>query len=153
MSFQLNEEFGIYLDIANHNTIVNDTISNISGVGVQLTNLCENNSIYYNNFINNTENANDSGRNTWDNSQYGNYWDDCKESDKNNDGVGDTPYNIPNGNNKDRYPLMMPYDGTFSLKEFYVDLSSVITMLVLGMILVIVFLIPIAYFWNKKNKD
>ena len=70
----------------------------------------------------------------------------------NNDGIGDLTYNIPNGNNKDRYPLMMPYDGTFRLKEFYVDLSSVITMLIVGMILVIIFLIPIAYFWNKKTK-
>lgn len=152
-SMELNEEVGIYLDIAYNNTIVNNSISNISGIGIQLSYLCENNSIYYNNFINSTENANDSCNNVWDNGQYGNYWDDYNEADKNNDGVGDNPYNIPNGNNKDRYPLMMPYDGTFRLKEFYVDLASVITMLIVGMILVIIFLIPIAYFWNKKNKD
>jgi len=152
-SMQLNEKVGIFLDIAYINTIVNNTISNISGTGIQLSYLCENNSIYYNNFINNTENGNDSGNNVWDNSQYGNYWDDYNETDKNNDGVGDIPYNIPNANNNDRYPLMMPYDGTFRLKEFYVDLSSVITMLIVGMILIIIFLIPIAYFWDKKNKD
>jgi parallel beta-helix repeat protein len=150
---QLNENIGISLDIAYNNTIVNNTISNISGTGIQLSYLCENNSIYYNNFIKNTENANDSGNNNWDNGQHGNYWDDYNESDKNNDGIGDIIYNIPNGNNKDKYPLIMPYDGTFRLKEFYIDLSSVITMLIVGMILVIIFLIPIAYLWNKKTKN
>ena len=150
---QLNEKVGISLDIAYNNTIVNNTISNISGKGIQLSYLCENNTMYYNNFINNTENTNDSGNNSWDNGQHGNYWDDYNQSDKNNDGIGDIPYEIPNGNNKDKYPLMMPYDGTFRLKEFYVDYTYVFTMLIIGMILVIIILIPIAYFWNKKTKN
>jgi nitrous oxidase accessory protein len=148
----LNENIGISLDLASNNTIVNNSISSISGTAIKLSYLCQNNLLYYNNLIKNTENANDSGNNSWDNGQYGNFWDDYNESDMNNDGIGDLTYNIPNGNNKDRYPLMMPYDGTFRLKEFYVDLSSVITMLIVGMILIIIFLIPIAYFWNKKTK-
>jgi len=149
---QVNESVGVSLDIAYNNTIINNTISNISGIGIQSSSTCENNLLYYNNFINNTENANDSGINRWDNGQHGNYWDDYNESDKNNDGIGDIYYNIPNGNNKDKFPLMMPYDGTFRLKEFYVDYQSVFTMLIIGMILVIIFLIPIAYLWNKKTK-
>jgi len=149
---QVNERVCVSLDIAYNNTIINNTISNISGIGIQSTSTCENNLLYYNNFINNTENANDSGNNRWDNGQQGNYWDDYNESDKNNDGIGDIYYNIPNGNNKDKFPLMMPYDGTFRLKEFYVDYQSVFTMLIIGMILVIIFLIPIAYLWNKKTK-
>jgi len=146
------KEIGISLDNSDKNNIVNNTISNISGSGIQITFLCKNNYIYYNNFLNNIENANDSGNNSWDNGKYGNYWDDYNEIDKNNDGVGDKPYKIPNGDNQDFYPLMMPYDGTFRIKEFYVDYTSVFTMLVIGMVLVIIFLIPIAYFWNKKTK-
>jgi len=145
--------FGVGMLIqANNTTITNNTISNISGTAIQLTYLTKNNTIFYNDFINNTENANDSGKNIWDNGKHGNYWDDYKGPDKNNDGIGDTPYNITNGNNKDNYPLMMPYDGTFRLKDFYVDYTSVFTMLLIGMIIVIIFLIPIAYLWNKKNK-
>ena len=149
---QVNESVGVSLDIAYNNTIINNTISNISGIGIQSSSTCENNLLYYNNFINNTENANDSGNNRWDNGQHGNYWDDYNQSDKNNDGIGDIYYNIPYGNNKDKFPLMMPYDGNFRLKEFYVDYQSVFTMLIIGMILVIIFLIPIAYLWNKKTK-
>ena len=149
---QVNKSVGVSLDMAYNNTIINNTILNISGIGIQSSSTCENNLFYYNNFINNTENANDSGNNRWDNGQHGNYWDDYNESDKNNDGIGDIYYNIPNGNNKDNFPLMMPYDGTFRLKEFYVDYQSVFSMLIIGMILVIIFLIPIAYLWNKKTK-
>ena len=144
---------GISLETAYYNLIINNTFSNISNIGIQISYICTNNSLYYNNFINNTENANDYGNNNWDNSMHGNYWDDYNEYDKNNDGIGDKPYKIPKGNNKDNYPLMMPYDGTFQIKEFYVDYTSVFTMLIIGMIIIIIFLIPIAYFWNKKTKN
>jgi len=110
-----------------------------------------NNTIYLNNFLNDT--AVDELNNTWFNNtlKEGNYWYDYNGSDKNNDGIGDTPYNIPGGNNQDRYPLMMPYDGTIRLKEFYVDYGSVFTMLIIGMIIIIIFLLPIAYIWYKKG--
>ncbi|MDH7507450.1 MAG: NosD domain-containing protein [Candidatus Thermoplasmatota archaeon] len=148
-----NKEIGIFFNMSENNRIINNTITNFSGTGVRLSNTCKNNLLYYNNFINNTENANDSGNNSWDNTQHGNFWDDYNDADKNNDGIGDTPYKIPNGENQDNYPLMMPYDGTFRIKEFYVDYTLVFTMLIIGMVLVIIFLIPIAYFWNKKQKN
>lgn len=144
---------GISLETAYYNLIINNTFSNISNIGIQISYTCKNNSLYYNNFMNNTENANDYGNNNWNNSMHGNYWDDYNEYDKNNDGIGDKPYKIPKGNNNDNYPLMMPYDGTFQIKEFYVDYTSVFTMLIIGMIIIIIFLIPIAYFWNKKTKN
>jgi len=109
-----------------------------------------NNSFYLNNFQNNTENVNDLGINYWFSKDFGNYYDDYAGLDKNNDGIGDTPYYIPGGDNIDEYPLIMPYDGTIQLKEFYVDYDSVFNMLILGIIISIIFVLPIAYYWRKK---
>jgi nitrous oxidase accessory protein NosD len=46
---------------------------------------------------------------SWDNSTFGNYWDDYSGMDDDQDGIGDTPY-IIDENNKDNYPLMNPID-------------------------------------------
>ncbi|MCG2826413.1 MAG: Omp28-related outer membrane protein [Thermoplasmatales archaeon] len=68
------------------------------------------NVIHHNNFIDNwySPQANDTGTNSWDNgySSGGNYWDDYTGVDANGDGIGDTAYVIPGGDNQDRYPLM-----------------------------------------------
>jgi nitrous oxidase accessory protein NosD len=109
-----------------------------------------NNSFYLNNFQNNTENVNDLGKNFWFSKNIGNYYEDYIGLDKNNDGIGDTPYEIPGGDNIDEFPLMMPYDGTIQLKEFYVDYDSVFNMLIIGIIISIIFVLPIAYYWRKK---
>jgi parallel beta-helix repeat protein len=64
--------------------------------------------IYENNFIQNPVNAFDNGNNTWYDSitKKGNYFDDYNGNDTNEDGIGDTPYQIPGGENFDLYPLM-----------------------------------------------
>jgi len=132
--------WGVFLFFAEDNLIDNNTITH-SGIGVYLAGGgCENNivsnnnisyndvgvktrgwhnKIYYNNFVNNTKNAYDESSNTWYKfklfgKSMGNYWDDYTGSDTNGDGIGDTPYNIPGGNNKDKYPLMKPYNGSQS---------------------------------------
>jgi parallel beta-helix repeat protein len=72
-----------------------------------------NNTLYHNNFVNNTEttllrgNASQSV-NFWDNRGEGNYWSGYSGADANGNGVGDTPYTI-DAFNVDRYPLMQPY--------------------------------------------
>jgi parallel beta-helix repeat protein len=73
-----------------------------------------NNIIYHNNFNNNTLQITTSpgGINTWDNGypNGGNYWDTYTGVDSDGDHIGDTPYIIYGGFNRDRYPLMIPYD-------------------------------------------
>jgi len=72
------------------------------------------NKVYHNNFINNDQNAFDDYRNflnVWFQGTTGNYWDDYDGVDILPPwGIGDTPYEIPDKNCKDMFPLMNPYD-------------------------------------------
>lgn len=87
-----------------------NTISNnfYAGIGISLA---SQNIIYHNNFIANRYHAYDIGTNIWDDGypSGGNYWDDYHGVDLDGDGIGDTPYDILNGFNTDRYPLMTMY--------------------------------------------
>ena len=95
----------------NDNTIVRNLIFNNYEHGIWLYD-SNNNSFYHNTLISNyIRNAKAmDGLNTWDNGypSGGNYWDDYNGNDSDGDGIGDTPYPIPGGDNEDRYPLMYP---------------------------------------------
>ncbi|UCB59310.1 MAG: PKD domain-containing protein [Thermoplasmatales archaeon] len=105
----INNNIGITLqDYSNNNIIQNNDILEHTKYGLWVLGNCNNNIIYHNDLYNNEKNAYDEGSNTYDNgySSGGNYWDDYNGEDTDPiDGIGDIPYNIPGGNNQDRYPL------------------------------------------------
>ena len=125
-----NNDIGIFLEGSGYNTISANNISDNNNRGISLTVSFDpmsgekyypnDNNIYYNNFENNGGiiiggNAKDVGSNTWDDGEaMGNYWDDYIGWDLfPRDGIGDIPYDIPGGDNQDRFPLMGPYPDVY----------------------------------------
>jgi len=80
--------------------------------GIELHEYTDNNIIYHNNFVDNTQNAYDEGNNVWDDGKYGNYWSDYQERYPDAKSrilkpwMWDTPYEIEGGDNKDNCPLI-----------------------------------------------
>ena len=102
-----NTQFGIFLSTdCNNNTVVGNKVINNTDYGIVLTG-CNDNLFYQNIFQNNGINAFDNGtQNYWDNGKIGNYWDNYGGVDADDDGIGDTPYNITGtANSQDRYPI------------------------------------------------
>jgi len=104
------------------NTITENNITSNSGYGIKIKSYGDNNDIYHNNFIDNTDNAYDEGDNIWDDGEYGNYWSDYKKRYPKAkriwlEGIWDTPYEIPSethGNNYDACPLIWQWSGAVS---------------------------------------
>jgi len=173
-----NTQYGIYITESNNNIITENNIeTNYNGITI-LDN-CQNNTIHYNNltnnsygvyigewentlnnefyhnnFMNNSNHAQDLSQNKWYNEtlSHGNYWDDYNGTDNNNDAIGDTSYNLDGEANEDLYPLMSTYQGRIVLEEYNVDQELIFIMLIIGMIITIGFIGPIAYLWYRKKK-
>ena len=116
-----NNQVGIAMITSESNEITNNLICNNSVCGIAIETCmvgCDNQMIYYNNFINNSQHASDKGQNTWYNAETkkGNYWDDYRGKDILPPyGIGDMPYKISGDlHNRDWYPLMQPYPKTYN---------------------------------------
>lgn len=109
----LSNDYGgiLVYDESCNNIITRSVLMNNGGrgsyPGLSIERASNNNIIYHNNFINNSGyNAYDTCTNYWDYNCEGNYWDDYTGYDDNKDEIGDVPYNISWGNNKDNYPFL-----------------------------------------------
>jgi parallel beta-helix repeat protein len=104
-----NNRYGINLYSSSNNTFSENRIRDNKNYGIYIYGGTENtyNLIFNNSFLNNSVHAYDDGiDNYWNNSVIGNYWDDYKGEDSNDDGIGDTPYNISgSANSQDNYPI------------------------------------------------
>jgi uncharacterized repeat protein (TIGR01451 family) len=106
---------GIIFSSSINNTFVKNTVSNCSNTIFNFYYGSSNNWIYLNNFIKVTSNPIQQTANIWNSPTpltytfnastaigfLGNYWSDYTGLDKNNDGIGDSPYE-----SMDNYPLM-----------------------------------------------
>jgi len=103
-----NNFYGIAIQYSGDNTITSNSITNSDYYGIAVAGSADNNLLYHNNFIGNEGNAYDECSNYWDGGYPtgGNFWDNYYGNDNDGDGFGDTPYNIPEGDNQDLYPLM-----------------------------------------------
>jgi parallel beta-helix repeat protein len=115
---------GIYLFGTENNLIVGNNIKGSNYVAYSrgiFFGKASNNTVYHNNFINNIggQAVDSDSVNVWDDGYPfgGNYWSDYLTRYPNvkqigSSGIGDTPYVI-DAQNKDRYPLMKPFNSEF----------------------------------------
>jgi len=116
----LNE--GLYALFSHNNTISHNSFYYCdSGYGLSLTS-SDDNLLFGNNFSFNLANAFDNGLNYWNHSKSGNFWDDYTGIDADDDGIGDSPYSISGGGNKDYLPIWN--DGNDTLSDFILSSNA-----------------------------
>jgi parallel beta-helix repeat protein len=110
---------GIEIYSSGGNVIFSNTMSNC-WAGVEFNSYSQMNSLFHNMFERNYNQVvlHGSSGNSFDSGVEGNYWDDYNNTDANQDGIGDEPYNL-SSTATDHYPLM----GAF--RNFTVSNSNV----------------------------
>jgi parallel beta-helix repeat protein len=109
-----NGDSGIYLESSSYNNLTNDNCSGNYQYGIYLSS-SSGNIITLNYLLNNTNNAYDSGTNSWDSNGRGNYWSDWQPGmvangvtlTSSNGITVDQPRPIAGGINYDNYPLVI----------------------------------------------
>ncbi len=121
-----NNNYGINLMSAGRNDFYENTISFNLLTGFLISTNSDGNNIYHNLFISNTQQASNSGTNSWSWNQEGNYWDDYIGLDNGSngriagDGIGDT--NLPHpGPGCDNYPFVKPYGWLYPARPVLFD--------------------------------
>ena len=138
-SIMENNEDGIEFSSSSNNIILRNSIRN-NWRGIYLNHIyhSSNNILYLNNIINNTYQVTSVGENIWNSTekitytyngkQYtnylGNYWSDYKGSDEDGDGIGDTPYSIGGGGDKDNYPLMERFENYLIEGKLHISITT-----------------------------
>ncbi|MFW9906764.1 MAG: NosD domain-containing protein, partial [Candidatus Thorarchaeota archaeon] len=106
----LKNNIGLYIQGDDNSIFNNSFIEN--DLAIQFTADSGDSVIYFNDFVDNLIQVVDAGTNNqWyyeiTGKDFGNYWSDYTGMDANNDGIGDTPYNITNdGSIQDIAPLV-----------------------------------------------
>lgn len=108
-SIKYNLNGFVFEDKSSFNIIEGNQIIDNAEKGLEIiSHFCSNNVIYNNTFINHmVRNAEDNGlNNNWSKGTLGNFWDDYSGADANDDGIGDTPYNIfGSADAQDNFPI------------------------------------------------
>jgi len=139
---------GIYFYYSSRENIIknNIIIDNLRGINFPYDTSI-NNTIYNNCFVANDHygNAKDDGaNNNWDNGSTGNYWDDYSGVDSDNNGIGDSSYNITgSAASSDSFPLMecpFPLPQPESFNWLPVILGIVLTSATIGIAIAVFFL-------------
>ena len=90
-----NCDTGIYIMSSGNNTIKNNSVASNTAYGINLGSNTEDSLIYLNQIFDNGIQAYDQGSNNkWNNGSIGNYYGDYSGKDIDDDGIGDTQYNI-----------------------------------------------------------
>jgi len=103
-----NGGYGLRLDAVSRSNSLTWNVIKANDIGINFSGVSDGSLVFYNAFIDNNLSAVDSSFNCWDNGAAGNYWSDYTGIDIDGDGIGDTPYSIPDGSNQDSCPLMSP---------------------------------------------
>jgi parallel beta-helix repeat protein len=126
-----NGVHGIYLYSCSNCTLSGNNITANNEDGIWL-NSSFSNTIYHNNFINNTSQViSSNSTNVWDNGSSGNYWSDYVTKypsavQADSSGIWNTPYVIDT-NNTDYYPLMVPYGVIIEGAPIYINADGSIS--------------------------